>query len=235
MRSTIVISALFTAFVAIIYVWVSYDNYSHNNLSRDILSDDNNNLHPPNSAESAKELEIEPAKQTRASQPIIDQQTKASQHSSLSQSQIDKVESYLNQIEQSSDIKQQLAQLDNTDEVKKKQQADHLLYSVNEMFSAKRINSAEYVFLKLAIMRKVLPEEKFKQYAQSEIERQQTFNAQAMNEYLSNRDPQFLEYKAKEKALVEEILAMDTFPNNMSRNEYLTFRIEALKKEVYGL
>ncbi len=230
MRSSIVITAVFTAFVAITYVWLSYDNYSHNDIAQD-----DNNRHTLNSINHESEQEIQSAKETRATQTTLEQKLNDSKHVSLSQSDIEKVESYLNQVEQTSSIKQQLAQLESSAEMNKKQQADQLLYSVNEMFSEKRINSAEYVFLKLAIMRKVLPEEKFKQYAQNEIERQQSFNAQAMNDYLNNRDPLFLDYKAKEKALVEEILTMNTFPNNMSRNEYLTYRIEELKKEVYGL
>ncbi len=221
MRSTIVIFALFTTLVAIIYVWISYDDIIH----------DIDQLNKISTTESIQK----PAKQNQTLPSEIAKQSVDSKPSSLNPTQIKKVESYLNEIEQSSTIKQQLAQLDNVDEEDKKQRADRLLYSVNEMFSAKRINSAEYVFLKLAIMRKVLPDEKFEQYAQNEIERQQSINAQAMNNYLSNRDPQFLEYKAREKALVEEILAMESFPNNMSRNEYLTIRIEALKKEVYGL
>ena len=47
------------------------------------------------------------------------------------------------------------------------------------------------------------------------------------------RDPQFQEYKARERAIVDEVLALREIPGGLSRDEYLRQRLQQAREAAY--
>ena len=46
--------------------------------------------------------------------------------------------------------------------------------------------------------------------------------------------PAFTDYKAREAAILAEVLARDSFPGGMSREAYLEERLAEARREAYG-
>ena len=48
------------------------------------------------------------------------------------------------------------------------------------------------------------------------------------------RDPRMQQYKSREQAVVTEVMAMDSFPNGMTRDQYLRLRLQQEREAAWG-
>lgn len=64
--------------------------------------------------------------------------------------------------------------------------------------------------------------------------REQTAAREAAYEAQQRNDAKFQEYKAQEAKIVAEVLAMQQYPGNMSRDDYLRLRLQLAREAIYG-
>lgn len=48
------------------------------------------------------------------------------------------------------------------------------------------------------------------------------------------KDPRNIQYKAEESALIQQALKMDTFPNGLTRDEYISQEVEKIRIRIYS-
>jgi hypothetical protein len=144
------------------------------------------------------------------------------------------LEQYLNNLSAGQQIKQQLEKLPELTEAKQQQEVEKLLLQVDDYFDKHFISQNELIFLKLAIMKYSLSPSDYQTYATNLIAHYQQNSQKKWQEYLTHRNPQFINYKQKEKELVERIMQMESFPDGLTREQYLRREIEKLKAEAYG-
>lgn len=104
-----------------------------------------------------------------------------------------------------------------------------------EQFEARgELSAAEAVSLRLGLLRSSADEVEFTTQATHIIEAYQARHAQAMAEYLANPPAAFVDYKARERAIVEEVRQLETIPGGISRGQYLRERLQAAREESYA-
>lgn len=163
-----------------------------------------------------------PTKESKTESPILSEQEQA------------ELDAYLRQLAAGNRIKQQLEELQNLSGDDQEQLAQSMLRQVDNFFEQKQINQSELLFLKLAVMKYVMSPDSYKEYANREIKDYEQLSQQKWQEYLNNRSPEFIDYKQKERELVERIMQMNSFPDGLTREQYLRQEIEKLKAEAYG-
>lgn len=99
-----------------------------------------------------------------------------------------------------------------------------------------RIMAYEALALKLAwLERNSASKAEFDAEAQSLIEEYRQRSLNSVKEYDPYKDvPGFAEYKEAEKQIVREVEQMNTFPDGMSRQEYLRRRLQEAREKAYG-
>jgi hypothetical protein len=162
------------------------------------------------------------------------QSTETTLEQELSPQQQAYVNHYFNSLKAGQTIKHQLSQLQELTRDEQQQAAEQILQQAESYFTNKQISQSEWLFLKLTTMRHLLSPEDFKEYAQHEISHYEQQSQQKWQEYLNNRSPEFIDYKQKERELVQRILQMSSFPDGLTREQYLRQEIEKLKAQAYG-
>lgn len=163
-----------------------------------------------------------PAKVSKIESPILSEQEQA------------ELDAYLKQLAAGNRIKQQLEELQSLSGNDQEQLAQSMLQQVDNFFEQKQISQSELLFLKLAVMKYVMSPDSYKEYASSEIKNYEQLSQQKWQEYLNNRSPEFIDYKQKERELVERIMQMNSFPDGLTREQFLRQEIEKLKAKAYG-
>lgn len=113
-------------------------------------------------------------------------------------------------------------------------EATALLVQVEQFEARGELSAAEAVSLRLGLLRSSADEVEFTTQATHIIEAYQARHAQAMAEYLANPPAAFVDYKARERAIVEEVRQLETIPGGISRGQYLRERLQAAREESYA-
>ncbi|AMX01612.1 hypothetical protein [Microbulbifer thermotolerans] len=99
-----------------------------------------------------------------------------------------------------------------------------------------RILAYEAMALKIAwLERNSKNKTEFDAAAEAMVKEYRQKAMQSAEEYDPYKDvPGFAEYKEAERRIVQEVQQMTSFPNGMSRHEYLRHRLQEAREEAYG-
>lgn len=114
----------------------------------------------------------------------------------------------------------------------RQQQADELARQLGSYEAAGEVSAPEALMVRLALIQLThTDEEAARQAAQSVIE-QYRQQSEAREQARKNQPrPDFDAYKRREKAIVDEVMAMDRIPGGKSRDEYLRERLQQAREE----
>lgn len=126
-----------------------------------------------------------------------------------------------------------LAEADSLSDAERAARARVLVAQVDRYEQAGQLSAAEAVTLRLALLRETTDDAEYT----AESERIMTEYAErsdaAMAEFMANPPQAFLDYKAREREIVQEVQQMTTFPDGMTRAQYLRERLQAAREESY--
>lgn len=99
-----------------------------------------------------------------------------------------------------------------------------------------RVMAYEALALKLAwLERNSVGEAEFRDAARDLVAEYRARAEQSVREYNPYEDvPGFAEYKEAERRILQEVQAMESFPNGMTRQEYLRRRLQQAREAAYG-
>jgi hypothetical protein len=101
----------------------------------------------------------------------------------------------------------------------------------------RELSAGEAVTLRLGLIQVAVKDESERlRQAQSIVNsyREQTEAKQRAFLAQQRRDTQFQAYKAREASIVSEVLAMQTYPGGLSRDDYLRVRLQEARERIYG-
>ena len=110
-----------------------------------------------------------------------------------------------------------------------------MMAEIDQLEKAAKVTAAESLFLKLALIKTNPNEEEAKRQGEELVAALKALSEQRLQAFVDNPDPVFVDYKSKEKDVVKEVMAMTEFPNDMSRDQYLAYRLQELRNEVYAV
>lgn len=120
--------------------------------------------------------------------------------------------------------------------VQRSERAEALAAGVDDRASAGELSAGEAFLLQAALIRAATTDEE----AQTErlarlAERYRADAARREAAWAArlSRDPRFQDYKAREEAIVAEVMAMSAIPDGLSRDEYLRRRLQAAREAAY--
>lgn len=95
-----------------------------------------------------------------------------------------------------------------------------------------KVSGPEALLLRLALARTLETDPQQQEAASRAVIREYRREAeQRMAQWHSRHQPEFAQYKQREQTIVEEVMAMDTIPGGMERNEYLRQRLQRAREE----
>ncbi len=112
--------------------------------------------------------------------------------------------------------------------------ARELIEDIDGKESQRIISKPEAVFLKLALKKQIMSESAFKTYAATTINEYKAVVAKAEANYKNRKDPLFEAYKERESKIVKEVLGMESFPDGLSRSQYLRRRLDEVRDSIYS-
>lgn len=134
-----------------------------------------------------------------------------------------------------SDVRNFFDQADQLSEEQRKQQADALKEKLQDYEEADEVSSTESLMLQLALIKTTVGDESLQKQAMTDlIEDYKTQSEARKAEWEAEPRPEFDAYKAREKDIVEEVMAMDRIPGDMDRNEYLRQKLMEARIEAAG-
>ena len=121
--------------------------------------------------------------------------------------------------------------------VERSRQARELSASIDKYERENGLSAGEALLLRSALVKATVADET-RQAAQI-ADLMQDYRERADRgtaEYLAQhqRDPRFQDYKAQERSIVTEVMAMRSIPGGLSRNEYLRQRLQQAREAAYG-
>lgn len=98
-----------------------------------------------------------------------------------------------------------------------------------------RVSASEALVLRLAMVKTLETDPERQNEASVALirEYQQEANAR-LEEWKEQPRPEFESYKQREQAIVNEVMAMESIPGNLSRNEYLRQRLHQARVDTMG-
>lgn len=97
------------------------------------------------------------------------------------------------------------------------------------------VSAPEALMVRLALAKVVETDPERRQQAIQTLTEHYTEQSEArLSAWKAEPKPEFESYKQREKAIVAEVMAMDTIPGNMSRSDYLRQRLQEARVETMG-
>ncbi|WP_395501791.1 hypothetical protein [Ectopseudomonas mendocina] len=113
-------------------------------------------------------------------------------------------------------------------------QAQELSQGLDTMESRGELALSEALLLQIALIKAVSTDEnEQKRRAQALISRYQAISAEREARLAQRPDPNFERYKAEEKRIVEEVLALQNIPDGLTRDQYLRQRLQEARERNY--
>lgn len=121
--------------------------------------------------------------------------------------------------------------------VEREQQARALSTSIDKYEREAGLSAGEALLLRSALVKATVADET--QQAARIADLMQDYRERADRgtaEYLAQhqRDPRFQDYKARERSIVAEVMAMRSIPGGLSRDEYLRQRLQQARELAYA-
>jgi len=172
---------------------------------------------------------------TRASAPTPDPQThplpNTPKNSPTTRPDLLAYEEYQRLFQLSDAIREYLDSRDSLTDTEQAYREVELERQLNRLEADKKVTASEALALRLALIEPDDEQAKAKGLAlieQYDRERQERLAA-----IRANPDPEFRSYKAREAEIVKEVLAMDHYPDGLSREEYLARRLAEARQDAY--
>lgn len=121
--------------------------------------------------------------------------------------------------------------------VERAQQARELSASIDKYEREGGLSAGEALLLRSALVKATVADETRQGMQIADLMQGYRERAdQGMADYLARhqRDPRFQDYKAQERSIVAEVMAMRSIPGGLSRNEYLRQRLQQAREAAYG-
>ncbi|WP_157976575.1 hypothetical protein [Parahaliea mediterranea] len=113
--------------------------------------------------------------------------------------------------------------------------ADEAWALIEQVEAEGRVMGFEALHLKLAwLERNSASEEEFQQRASQLLAQYRQRAEQAAQAGSPERNPAFVDYKQRERQIMDEVAAMDDIPNGMTRQAYLRQRLLEARMAAYG-
>lgn len=113
-------------------------------------------------------------------------------------------------------------------------QAQALTEQIERYEQREELAMSEALLLQLGLIKVTVSDEQAqKEQADALVARYQTRSAEREAKLKAKPDVNFQRYKSDEKRIVEEVLAMDSFPDGLSRDEYLRQRLQQAREQHY--
>ena len=146
-----------------------------------------------------------------------------------------KVKAYAQRLEFEDDLQEFFANAAALPEQERRALADALRNRMNEYEESAQMSAPEAALIQLAMIQILEPdEEAAKAAAQKLMDRYRAESGARMQAWLAKPKPDFERYKAREKAIVEEVMAMDDIPGGLTRDQYLRERLQEARIEAMG-
>lgn len=100
----------------------------------------------------------------------------------------------------------------------------------------RELSADEAVMLRIGLIHAAVSDQRERaRQAQEVVDRYRDQTAARQRAYLAQqqRDAQFQAYKAQEARIVSEVLAMQSYPGGLSRDDYLRQRLQAARETIY--
>lgn len=111
--------------------------------------------------------------------------------------------------------------------------ATALVAGVDQYEQAGQLSAAEAVALRLALLRETGDDDTYARESARILSEYKARNDAAMQAFIDNQPPEFINYKAREREIVREVQQMTEFPGGMTRAQYLRERLQAAREESY--
>ena len=143
------------------------------------------------------------------------------------------IEDYNSELEEGKKYHQAFSELENLSSTEQDEVVADFIQDIDSKLKQNYLSAAEANFLKLALMKKTLPEDEFNEYANKLLEKNKKIAQKRHQEYLNNRPPEFNAFKEREAAIIEEVLLMETYPDGLSQEAYLAQRLSEARASIY--
>jgi len=104
---------------------------------------------------------------------------------------------------------------------------------LNELSNLNRLSQSERLMLQLAFIKLNPDLEAAKRESQKLIEDYKKISDARQKSFEENPSAKFKKYKSREKEIVSEILKMETFPDGLTRDQYLAKRLAEARADAY--
>lgn len=115
----------------------------------------------------------------------------------------------------------------------KQHQAEQIEQQANHYQQQGFVSASEALMLKLALLKLTLNDSAFEQQGQALVAQYKKDYDVAYEQWRNSPDAQFSEYKSQEADIVKRVMAMDSFPDGLSRDEYLRRELEKARIAAY--
>ena len=102
---------------------------------------------------------------------------------------------------------------------------------LDQLEAENRLSAGEALALKLALIAR--DDEPAKAEGLALIERYDRERKARLAAFRANPDPEFQNYKTREAEIVREVMAMEHYPDGLTRNEYLAQRLAGARQAAY--
>lgn len=125
----------------------------------------------------------------------------------------------------------------NLDDKTRIKRAQALSREIDRREQARELSAGEAVMIRIGLIHAAVQDEAQRisqsqevidRYRQQTAERQAAFSAQ------QQKDARFQAYKAAETRIVSEVLAMQSYPGGLSREDYLRLRLQEARETIYN-
>lgn len=114
------------------------------------------------------------------------------------------------------------------------EQAQALAQAIDEREAQGELALSEALLLQLGLIKVTNPDETAQRAAaEALVARYQARSAAREAQRPAQADQRFVDYKEREKAIVSEVLALQSIPGGLSRDEYLRQRLQEAREQSY--
>lgn len=120
--------------------------------------------------------------------------------------------------------------------VERSEQARSLSASLDKYERESGLSAGEALLLRTGLIKATVADEKQQAEQIADLmDRYRSHADQRMDAYTTRhaQDPKFRDYKARERAIVEEVMALREIPNGLTRDEYLRQRLQQAREAAY--
>jgi hypothetical protein len=118
---------------------------------------------------------------------------------------------------------------------RRRAEADALREQVRQYAAGRYLAGGEAMMLEMALTRSGIDDPAERDDRIADIAARYRVEAeQAAQERASSPDPRFLDYKAREKEIVAQVMAMREIPGGIDRDEYLRRQLQTAREQAYS-